>query len=139
MEQYLSVGLKVARLAVGAAPPESELRFKMSEEIRQDVYLDGMPFGTRGGLKIDHIFPVDGEYEFRVAVEGQGEGDLELALDGERLTLFEYGSRRRGPALSTSDEAMQPLQKFAYRATVTAGAKAVTAAFLKQSPSLKME
>ena len=139
MEQYLSVGLKVARLAVGAAPPESELRFKMSDEIRQDMYLDGMPFGTRGGLRIDHIFPVDGEYEFRVAVAGQGDGDLELALDGERLKLFEYGARRRGPALSTSDEAMQPLQKFAYRATVTAGAKAVTAAFLKQSPSLKME
>jgi len=139
MEQYLSVGLKVARLAVGAAPPPAELRFNLSEEIRQDIHLEGMPFGTRGGIKIDHIFPVDGEYDIRVSVAGTGEGRMEVAIDGERVQLFEYGKRQDGPAQSTSDYAMQPPKKFTVRAAVTAGGKELTVAFLKDTPALKVE
>jgi len=57
------VALRVSRTAVGGAPPLSELTFKKSPELRQDVYIEGMPFGTRGGLVVDYIVPVDGEYE----------------------------------------------------------------------------
>src|SRR5439155_10643958 len=62
MEQYLSVALRVSRTAVGGTPPPAELAYKMSTELRQDEYIEGMPFGTRGGMRVDHIFPVDAEY-----------------------------------------------------------------------------
>ena len=33
----------------------------IAEEIATD-HVDGLPFGTRGGLLVRHHFPVDGEY-----------------------------------------------------------------------------
>ena len=62
----------------------------------QRVYFEGMPFGTRGGILVDHIFAVDGEYEIEVNVRGRGTGHIELALDGERIGLFEVVPLRRG-------------------------------------------
>ena len=88
MDRYLSTALRVSRLALGGPVPVTELHFLMHSDIRQDVHLDGMPFGTRGGIRINHIFPVDGEYEFTISVEGRGAGEeFEISLDGERVHL----------------------------------------------------
>ncbi len=38
----------------------------------QQKYKDGMPFGTRGGMSVEHIFPADGEYILSI-------GDMALA------------------------------------------------------------
>jgi mono/diheme cytochrome c family protein len=38
----------------------------------QQKYKDGMPFGTRGGMAVDHVFPADGEYVLSI-------GDMALA------------------------------------------------------------
>ncbi len=38
----------------------------------QQKYKDGMPFGTRGGMLVDHVFPADGEYMLSI-------GDMALA------------------------------------------------------------
>ena len=32
----------------------------------QDYQIDGLPFGTRGGMVVSHIFPSDGEYKFSI-------------------------------------------------------------------------
>ena len=88
MDRYLSTALRVSRLALGGPVPETELNFRMHSDVRQDVHLDGMPFGTRGGILIDHIFPVDGEYEFTISVAGRSAGEeFEISLDGERVHL----------------------------------------------------
>ena len=88
MDRYLSTALRVSRLALGSPVPVTELHFLMHADIRQDVHLDGMPFGTRGGIRINHIFPVDGEYEFTISVAGRGAGEeFEISLDGERVHL----------------------------------------------------
>ena len=56
-----------------------------------------MPFGTRGGLRIQHHFPTDGEYEIRIRLEVshllqirglQEPHDVELAVDGQTIKLF---------------------------------------------------
>jgi hypothetical protein len=38
----------------------------------QQKYRDGMPFGTRGGMSVEHVFPADGEYILSI-------GDMALA------------------------------------------------------------
>ena len=92
MDRYLSTALTVSRLAVGGAVPVTELHFRMHSDVRQDVHLDGMAFGTRGGILINHNFPVDGEYEFAVSVEGTGAGEeFEISVDGERVHLEVQG------------------------------------------------
>ncbi|HEU4619320.1 MAG TPA: DUF1592 domain-containing protein [Gammaproteobacteria bacterium] len=45
---------------------------------RQQHYIPGMPFGTRGGFTIEHDFPADGEYELTI-------GDMALAREVPRM------------------------------------------------------
>jgi hypothetical protein len=45
---------------------------------RQQHWLPGMPFGTRGGMVVEHDFPADGEYELTI-------GDMALAREVPRM------------------------------------------------------
>ena len=66
MERYLSAALKVSRLAVGSAGPSGNIDyFRVADDLSQDRHVDGMPLGTRGGIRVRYVFPIDGEYEFR--------------------------------------------------------------------------
>jgi mono/diheme cytochrome c family protein len=47
-------------------------------EGNQQLYKDGMPFGTRGGMTARHIFPADGDYELTI-------GDMALGRDVPRM------------------------------------------------------
>src|SRR5690348_4782130 len=62
MESYLSAADKISRLAVGdpAAPPMVNI-YRVPDEQPQNVRVDELPFGTRGGLAIRSYFPADGE------------------------------------------------------------------------------
>jgi hypothetical protein len=59
----------------------------------QHNHVDGLPFGTRGGFAVDHIFPVDGEYELNINnmaralwVEGmEFENTLVALVDGVKI------------------------------------------------------
>jgi hypothetical protein len=65
LERYLTVALRVADMAVGnpdAAVTASAYRLPF--ELTQDKHLDGLPLGTRGGTRVRHTFPADGEYIF---------------------------------------------------------------------------
>ncbi len=67
MERYLDASAKISRLAVGdPATPEMVNIFRLSDELTQDVRLDELPFGTRGGVAVRSDFPVDGEYAVKV-------------------------------------------------------------------------
>ncbi len=66
LERYLTVGLRVAAMAVGdtkVAPRGTEYRPRL--DLSQNNWVDGLPFGTRGGLVVEHYFPTDAEYEIR--------------------------------------------------------------------------
>jgi mono/diheme cytochrome c family protein len=141
MEQYLSVALKVSRGAVGSPPPVAELTFKKSAGLRQDIHLDGMPFGTRGGILLDYIFPVDAEYEFKVNVAGGGRGQIDFAMDGERVKLFEYEPPRRqaGYDPDAAGMAAGPGAGLTLRMPVKAGPKTITVAFVKSAALVQLE
>ncbi|HEY3519091.1 MAG TPA: DUF1587 domain-containing protein, partial [Gammaproteobacteria bacterium] len=65
LERYLTVALRVADMAVGN--PEAALtatEYRIPFELTQDKHLDGLPLGTRGGTRVRHTFPADGEYVF---------------------------------------------------------------------------
>jgi hypothetical protein len=96
-ERYLNAAQKVARLALGRpAPPNGEL-YRVPDQLDQDVRLEGMPVGTRGGTLIDYFAPRDGEYDIKARI-GRGidydiphfigEQNLEISVDGERVHTF---------------------------------------------------
>jgi hypothetical protein len=96
-ERYLNAAQKISRLALGTpAPPNGDL-YRVPDQLDQDVRLEGMPVGTRGGTRVDYLAPRDGEYDIKVRV-GRGidsdiphfigEQNLEISVDGERLHVF---------------------------------------------------
>jgi len=72
MERYLDAAEKISRLAVGdPAAPVMVKRYRLSDEQPQDARVDGLPFGTRGGLAVKSQFPVDGQYLVKVELAGR--------------------------------------------------------------------
>ena len=66
LERYLSVGLQIAAMAVGDTQlVPATTRYEPAPDLSQNRWIEGLPLGTRGGIVVDHYFPVDGTYELR--------------------------------------------------------------------------
>jgi len=60
-----------------------------------------LPFGTRGGIIISHLFPRDAEYDIKVELLGSARTPqrLEILIDGASAKLFTLAPRQpRVPA-----------------------------------------
>jgi hypothetical protein len=102
MEAYLSAAGKISRLAIGSETAAKQMVFDVPADTAQNHHIEGLPFGTRGGMLIKYEFPADGEYTFTVKgvtgyftrVLGQiTKEKLELTVDGERLYLFDWDTQ----------------------------------------------
>src|SRR5213594_4319197 len=110
VEAYVSAAQKISRLAIGQAATPSLTVYRTPEDTSQDYHIEGLPFGTRGGMLIKHVFPSDGEYQITITpifgdnMTPQGFGSvpcerLEVLLDGERIELLDWqGGGRTPPA-----------------------------------------
>jgi hypothetical protein len=92
IDQYVSAAREIARQALGdaEAPPVTTTFGDVENMVislppkgapgtgRQQHHNEGMPLGTRGGLMVQHVFPVDGEYELTI-------GDMALAREVPRM------------------------------------------------------
>ncbi len=65
MEAYLSAAGKISRLAIGTVAAPTQAVFDVPPDTAQNHHIEGLPFGTRGGMLIKHEFPADGEYSFK--------------------------------------------------------------------------
>jgi len=99
MEAYLSAAGKISRLAIGDVSAPTQAVFEVPADTAQNYHIEGLPFGTRGGILFKYQFPADGEYTFKVkgvtgyfqAVLGGVKGEqLEVTVDGERVKLFDW-------------------------------------------------
>jgi hypothetical protein len=99
VEAYLSAAGKISRLAVGDVTAPTQAVYGVPSDTEQNYHIEGLPFGTRGGMLIKHEFPADAEYMFRIyPVEGYGKRaiggvtgeQLEVTIDGERVKLFDW-------------------------------------------------
>ena len=105
MQAYVTAAAKISRLAIGDPTTSAELTTYVAPRgMSQAGHREGLPFGTRGGLLVEHVFPLDAEYEFRIGRAGGGlfglaavgtTDSVELTLNGERLRVV--GSDARGP------------------------------------------
>jgi hypothetical protein len=76
MDQYISAARYVAGIAVGSVKPKlSSSHYPPPTGLDgfQESYVDGMPPGSRGGMRFRHNFPADGEY--RITIK-----DLDIGL-----------------------------------------------------------
>jgi len=103
MQSYISAANKVSRLAVGDMTTSARIETYRAGAQNQSDHLEGNTLGTRGGVSFEHVFPLDGEYEFRISRTGANaafsldpvgiEDPVELVIDGERAHLFPVGAR----------------------------------------------
>jgi mono/diheme cytochrome c family protein len=106
LEGYVSAAGKISRLAIGDISTPVQTTYRVAEDTDQDYHVEGMPFGTRGGMLAQHEFPADGEYSVKVSPISKGNmgntnpfGEIpgekmELLLDGERLHVWDWDRDR---------------------------------------------
>jgi Protein of unknown function (DUF1592)/Protein of unknown function (DUF1588)/Protein of unknown function (DUF1585)/Protein of unknown function (DUF1587)/Protein of unknown function (DUF1595)/Planctomycete cytochrome C len=102
VEAYITAASKISRLALGHDTAPARKVYHVREDYSQEDQVEGLSFGTRGGMLIHHYFPADGEYSIsfdivRTTVGSLFGGDsedeqLEVTLDGQRLKLFKIGN-----------------------------------------------
>jgi hypothetical protein len=135
LDGYLRAASKVTALAIG--DPEaaaSETNYRVPKTASQLSRVEGAPFGTRGGVSVQHTFPADGDYVFKVELHsnacgvlfgGPNQGEqVEISVNGERKALMDINPRMAetttGLALKTP-----PIH-------IKAGVQRVTAAFIQR-------
>jgi hypothetical protein len=147
LERYLSAAEKVSRLAIGdlAIPPALE-KIDVPESLKQDERMnDDLPAGSRGGIAINHYFPVDGEYLIRIRLRRDFLGvivgiadqkQIDVRVDDKRIELFTVGGERKGKSndvaadydyLSTADIGLEA------HFTAAAGAHLVQITYVKDT------
>jgi len=65
LDQYVAAARLAARLAVGDPTRITSATYSLPPGEQPD-HIDGLPLGTRGGMKFRHNFPADGEYRFTI-------------------------------------------------------------------------
>ena len=137
LESYTAAAARVVRMAIGSWKSPAEVTYLASSDASQNQRLEGMPFGTRGGVVARHTFPADGEYKFSIQNFGIGSfipgEQLALIIDGERAHLWPY--RGVGLAVGMTAETDGTLE---VTVPVRAGSRLVGATFIATNyrPSL---
>jgi hypothetical protein len=103
MQAYVSAAAQISRLAVGDSTISAGLTtYTPPRGVSQAAHREGLPLGTRGGLVVQHVFPLDAEYEFRIGRAGGGlfglqpvggDDSVEITLNGERLRVLDRNAR----------------------------------------------
>ncbi|HZM62013.1 MAG TPA: DUF1592 domain-containing protein [Vicinamibacterales bacterium] len=145
-ERYLAAAGRISRLAVGDIQmrPASET-YRVRQDLSQNQHIDGLPLGTVGGLRVQHTFPLDAEYEFQTKlyrtnlniVRGlEYPTEFEIAIDGRAIHTVTIGGNADLAAMfdKPTDTGDAVELRMRVRVPVTAGAHDVTAAFIGNMP-----
>ena len=103
MERYLSASWNISREAVGDSRiVPTTATYRVKPDLSQDQHIDGLPLGTRGGILVEHTFPLDGEYVIKLRLwrntfdlmRGMEDPhEIEINLDGARIDSVTIGGR----------------------------------------------
>ncbi len=137
LNSYLSAAAEISRLAVGDPnTTATSSTYTNPGYVSQWDRVEGAPFGTRGGISVTHIFPADGDYEFRMAFEhtttggyfgGVTKGEqIEVSIDGARVALLDVDRWMSVADPNGVNMRTEPI-------FVRGGPRRVTAAFIMQS------
>ncbi len=133
LEAYLNAASAISRLAVGERTGRVlDHAYTNSEYVSQHPWdhVEGAPYGTRGGLVVDHVFPADAEYVFGLTFTSGANTrieDVDVSIDGERVALLHYNTDRRVDADGRGGVSTATPPIF-----VRAGTHRVAAAFIRR-------
>ena len=114
MERYLTAAGRISQLAIGDAAILSRAHtYRVPQaEVQDDRTSEELPWGTRGGLAVQHYFPLDGEYVFKIDLRrnfynyirglGNTPHQLDVRLDKGLVGTFMVGGEYEGARCPTS-------------------------------------
>lgn len=135
MEKYLRAAGKVSREALGRVRYEPVLdHIAAPRDTPQSARIsDDAPVSSRGGMAVEHRFPVDADYLLRLRLRGvpdlQAPDVFDIRLDGKLL-------RRLDISFTTSDDDEEH-RRFEFRLPLTAGRHTLLATFLRDDSKLE--
>jgi hypothetical protein len=92
LQAYVGAAATLSRLAVGDPTASPTLTtYRAPRDWQSGNHIDGQPLGTRGGFQVQHVFPLDAEYEIRVTA--RSDDDVDVSIDGERVALLPSAGR----------------------------------------------
>ena len=145
LDQYVAAARVAARLAVGPAVPKvASAAYAQPEIGDQPGHMDGLPLGTRGGMRFRHNFPADGEYRFTIPDVGldlytravETPHTLVLLIDGHEVFRQSVGGieDRRTLDRKGAPGRAEVMQRFAnIPVPVKAGAHDVAVTFIERA------
>ncbi len=134
LEAYLNAASAISRMAIGDRhAPSIDATYTSPSYASQHPWdhVDGAPYGTRGGMVVEHVFPADAEYVFEVdLVSGSNARleDVDISVNGERVAFIEYET---GPAGGADGRGAVPMRTDPI--FVRAGQHRVAAAFVRKA------
>ena len=137
MERYLAAARTVSRLAVGSPPPAVAAdTYEAAQDLSQHARVERLPFGTRGGLHIEHLFPQDADYDVRIQLSNARRlaetHDLEVTIDGDQVRLITVGP----PAEGEPENPYAQASTIDLRLPVAAGPREVGVTFFRKPAAL---
>jgi hypothetical protein len=104
VQSYLDAASEISRLAVGDPDATAtSVSYDVPQFMSQTGHVAGAPLGTRGGLSVEHIFPADGKYRFKLRFFGTLGGRLfglsapqeriQIAIDDRQVALLDVDQR----------------------------------------------
>lgn len=140
LDRYITAAQKISRLAVGRAPktPGSDT-FRVAPDLTQEGHVEGLPLGTRGGIRIPFTASQDGDYHIQAWLTRDRNENVEgLREPHELLVLLD---RKQMASLTVKPSADNEVQervdaKLKARIAVTAGPHDVGVTFVQNGSSL---
>jgi mono/diheme cytochrome c family protein len=134
LESYLNAAADISRMAVGDRTAVAiDHTYTAPSYLSQHPWdhVEGTPYGTRGGMAVTHVFPADGEYVFEVSINAGDNAryeDIDISIDGERVTLLPYETMPAGGAdgRGANNLMTEPV-------VIKAGQHSVAAAFVRRT------
>jgi mono/diheme cytochrome c family protein len=150
MERYLAAARRISAIAVGDARdiPVAAETYRVKPDRSQDTHVEGLPLGTRGGLLVRRVFPLDAEYLFNIRLRQTDLNNvvgvtyphqIVLTIDGREVHRATVGGSddlklsfaNAGAAVGVFEARLQA------RIKVAAGPHSVGAAFAQKSAAMR--
>ncbi len=122
LERYLKVARRVGELATGTGDASPVVEIFPAKGTQAAWQGEGMPFGTRGGIRVEHYFPRDGDYDLRAFLAKESLTPLEgvrffrLRLEKVKagahtviVTFPDEFAEREGPVMNVGGPGGRPL------------------------------
>lgn len=135
IEAYVAAAAKISRAVLGHGTDIQQKVYTAPSDYSQVYGMEGMMFGSRGGMKVTHFFPADGDYAFDFTLVranagglvGQAAGEfLDMSLDGKRIRLYDIQKDTPQGGGTAAD-------RHPTRVHVTAGPHVLEAVFISKS------